>query len=142
LKETLPFKCAGDLANAFKAVNALHAAGVPILAGTDAPAPGSWNGASLHGELELLVRAGLAPAEALAAATSVPARIFHLEDRGRVAAGYRADLVLVRGDPTLDVTATRDIVAVWKAGVALRRALPPPKPRRSARNPGPFESLP
>jgi imidazolonepropionase-like amidohydrolase len=128
LKETLPFKCAGDLANAFKAVNALHAAGVPILAGTDAPAPGSWNGASLHGELELLVRAGLAPAEALAAATSVPARIFRLKDRGRVAAGYRADLVLVRGDPTLDVTATRDIVAVWKAGVALRRALPPPKP--------------
>jgi len=85
--------------------------------------PGSWNGASLHGELALLVRAGLTPTEALAAATSVPARAFGLADRGRIAPGLRADLLLVRGDPTRDVTATRDIVGVWKAGVRIGRAL-------------------
>jgi imidazolonepropionase-like amidohydrolase len=116
-----PFRCDGQLANAFAAVRELHAAGVPLLAGTDAPAPGSWNGASLHGELALLVQAGLSPSEALAAATSVPAAAFRLQDRGRIAPGRRADLLLVRGDPTRDVTATRDIVAVWKAGARLTR---------------------
>ena len=120
MKKPISFRCAGELANAFAAVRRLRDAGVPILAGTDAPAPGSSNGASLHGELELLVRAGLSPSEALAAATSVPARTFHLEDRGRIAPGLRADLLLVHGDPTSDITATRDIVAVWKSGQGVR----------------------
>ena len=95
---------------------------MPILAGTDAPNPGTAHGASLHRELELLVHAGLAPTEALAAATSVPASAFHLADRGRVARGLRADLVLVNGDPTRDITATRDIVGVWKGGAPVDRA--------------------
>ena len=61
-------------------------AGVPLLAGTDA-VPIAGHGVTLHWELELLVEAGLAPAEALAAATSVPARCFGLVDRGRIAHG-------------------------------------------------------
>lgn len=117
LKEHMPFVCTGKLENAFAAAKRLHDAGVPVLAGTDAPAPGSWNGASIHGELELLVRAGFTPSDALAAATSVPASVFHLNDRGRIAPSLRADLLLVRGDPAKDITATRDIVAVWKLGV-------------------------
>jgi imidazolonepropionase-like amidohydrolase len=117
LKEPMSFVCTGKLENAFAAAKQLHAAGVPILAGTDAPAPGSWNGVSIHGELELLVRAGFTPSDALAAATSVPASVFHLNDRGRIAPSLRADLLLVRGDPAKDITATRDIVAVWKLGV-------------------------
>jgi imidazolonepropionase-like amidohydrolase len=121
MKEPIPFRCTGELANAFAAAKRLRGAGVPILAGTDAPAPGSWNGASLHGELELLVRAGLSPSDALAAATSVPASTFHLSDRGRIAPGLRADLLLVHGDPTRDITVTREIVAVWKAGVRVER---------------------
>jgi len=116
-------KCDGNASTALAAAKALHAAGVPLLAGTDSAVPGSWNGASLHGELALLVRAGLTPTEALAAATSVPARAFGLADRGRIAPGLRGDLLLVRGDPTRDVTATRDIVGVWKAGVRIGRAL-------------------
>jgi imidazolonepropionase-like amidohydrolase len=102
-------------------VQALHHAGVPILAGSDAPNPGTAHGAALHRELELLVEAGLAPVEALAAATSVPAREFRLADRGRIAVGMRADLLLVDGDPTQDVTATRAIAGVWKGGVRFDR---------------------
>ncbi|MEJ7812840.1 MAG: CIA30 family protein [Gemmatimonadaceae bacterium] len=102
-------------------VRQLDAVGVPILAGTDASNPGTSHGAALHGELELLVKAGLTPVKALAAATSVPARAFRLADRGRIAAGARADLVLVNGDPTRDITATRDIAAVWKGGARVDR---------------------
>jgi hypothetical protein len=52
----------------------------------------------------------------------VPARTFGLTDRGRIATGMRADLVLVSGDPTVDITATRNIAGVWKQGVAFDRA--------------------
>jgi imidazolonepropionase-like amidohydrolase len=108
----------GAFANAQETVRQLKAHHVPILAGTDAPNPGTAHGASVHGELALLVGAGLTPVEALAAATSVPAHAFHLDDRGQIAPGKRADLLLVKGDPTTDITATRSIVSVWKLGVA------------------------
>jgi imidazolonepropionase-like amidohydrolase len=94
---------------------------VPILAGTDAPTPTQTFGASLHGELATLVAAGLSPTDALMSATSAPAAAFALGDRGRIRAGFRADLVLVDGDPTNDITATRRIRGIWKAGVAVPR---------------------
>jgi imidazolonepropionase-like amidohydrolase len=110
-----------NLAHALGAVKLLHEARVPILAGTDAPNPGTAHGVSMHRELELLVRAGLTPEAALQAATATPARVFGLADRGRIAPGQRADLVLVSGDPTRDITATRDIVAIWKRGARAER---------------------
>ena len=103
------------------AVPRLAAAHVRILAGTDAGNPGTAPGVSLHGELEYLVKAGLTPVQALASATSVPASTFHLTDRGRIAPGLRGDVVLLRGDPTVDIAATRDIVQVWKAGIPVDR---------------------
>lgn len=109
------------IGRAFAAVRAMRAAKVPILAGTDAANAGTAHGASLHGELSLLVEAGLTPTEALAAATSVPARVFSLPGRGRIEKGARADLVLVAGDPTTDVKATRAIVAVFKLGARIAR---------------------
>ena len=107
-----------------ESVTALHAAGMPILAGTDANAvpfgPSSPPfGESLHQELELLVDAGLSPAEALDAATAVTADHFGLADRGRVAPGLRADLVLLDADPTADIAATRGIRGVWIAGARI-----------------------
>ena len=72
-----------------------------------------------------LTQAGLAPTEALAAATSVPAQAFKLPVRGRIAKGYKADLLLVEGDPAADIGATRRIIEVWKDGApvsALRDA--------------------
>lgn len=95
--------------------------GVPILAGTDAPGTGTWFGVSIHRELELLVQGGMSPLQALQAATSVPASVFHLTDRGQIAKGKRADLLLVRGDPSRDIKDTRSIVAVWKLGVPVNR---------------------
>ena len=69
----------------------------------------------------LLVAAGLTPLEALASSTSQTAAAFGLTDRGRIAPGLRADLVLVDGDPTLDITATRKIAGVWKQGKRIDR---------------------
>ncbi len=111
-----------SVAVADAAIKQLLAAGVPILAGTDAPNPGTAHGISLHRELELLVHAGLTNTQALAAATGTPARVFGLKDRGRIAAGMRADLLLVSGDPTVDITATRAIEGIWKGGVRFDRA--------------------
>jgi hypothetical protein len=113
-----------------QAMQELLSAHVPILAGTDTSdiTKGFMGvdtyGATLHGELKLLVDEGLTPVQALAAATSVPARTFHLTDRGLIRPGMRADMVLVEGDPTQDILATRNIVAVWKKGVKVQRELP------------------
>jgi hypothetical protein len=112
-----PATCAGRN----EAIRQLAARGVSILAGADAPSPGLTHGASLHGELALLVRAGLTPVQALTAATSVPARVFGLADRGRISPGLRADLVLVDGDPTTDILASRRIVRLWKRGIPVER---------------------
>ncbi|MDJ1131498.1 amidohydrolase family protein [Streptomyces iconiensis] len=104
------------LAHALYVAGALHRAGVPLLAGTDATPFTPQHGEGLHRELELLVLAGLTPAEALTAATSLPARHFALDDRGRIAPGLRADLLLVEGDPTRHIHATRALVGVWRRG--------------------------
>jgi imidazolonepropionase-like amidohydrolase len=95
---------------------ALVKAGVPVLAGTDAGNPGTQYGISMHRELKALVEAGLTPVQALAAATSEPARVFKLGRRGRIEKGYKADLLLVDGNPAADILATRRIVEVWKDG--------------------------
>jgi imidazolonepropionase-like amidohydrolase len=102
-------------------VGRLVDAGVTILAGTDAPNPGTVFGAGLHRELELLGRCGMTPAQALNAATAAPARVFNLTDRGHTAPGQRADLMLVSGDPLTDITATRAIERIWRAGVPCDR---------------------
>ncbi len=120
-----------DFAGALRSTRALHEAGIPILAGTDAAvgiptqdSPAWWvagHGIALHHELALLVQAGLTPSQVLAAATSLPARCFGLADRGRIVSGLRADLLLVGGDPTREITATREIIGIWRSGVQLDR---------------------
>jgi imidazolonepropionase-like amidohydrolase len=77
---------------------------VTLLAGSDAAAGNPIAmGISLHRELELRGQAGLRPVEVLSAATMNTARAFRMSGRGRIAAGLRADLLLVRGDPTSDI---------------------------------------
>ncbi|MFB7085213.1 amidohydrolase family protein [Streptomyces sp. NPDC056296] len=109
-----------------ESVAALHRAGVPVLAGTDANAatgvPASPPfGKSLHHELELLVDARLSTVEAMRAATEMTAQHFGLNDRGVIAPGKRADLLLVSGDPVSDIRATQNIERVWCAGVEYER---------------------
>jgi imidazolonepropionase-like amidohydrolase len=104
-----------------QAIRQLVAANVPVLAGTDAPAPGLTYGASLHRELEHLVNAGLTPTAALVAATSATAKAFGMRDRGRIRTGMRADLLLVDGDPSKEIRDTRNVVAIWKRGVRVQR---------------------
>jgi imidazolonepropionase-like amidohydrolase len=103
-------------------VGELHRAGVGLLAGTDTPNPYVLPGFSLHDELGLLVRAGLSPADALRAATLNPARFLGADDFGEVAAGHRADLVLLEANPLENIANTRYVHAVVFAGTVHRRA--------------------
>ncbi|MFC7705396.1 amidohydrolase family protein [Plastorhodobacter daqingensis] len=114
----------GRLEVMYASIRALREAGIDILAGTDVSEPlpgfgGLAHGASLHDELRHLVAAGLSPSEALQAATATPARRFSLADRGRIAPGLRADLVLMRGDPLSNIGDTLSVEAVWRRGARL-----------------------
>ena len=92
--------------------------GVPILAGTDGLiGDGRRALPNIHGEMAALVRAGLSPAQALAAATVTPARIMGREaTHGAVAPGHVADLVLLTADPLVAIEATREIRWVVRKG--------------------------
>jgi imidazolonepropionase-like amidohydrolase len=114
-----------DYHNAERTIQALIEAGATIIAGTDANSdPKTFcileHGKSLHEELRLMVNAGMKPIQALKSATSLPAKLLGLDDRGVIEIGKRADLVLVDGDPTVDIKATRAIKGVWIAGVQVR----------------------
>ena len=99
-------------------VRLMRDAGVSILAGSDLEP----HGGSLHQELELLVEAGLSPAEAIGAATSEATAFLGLTDElGTVEAGKRADLVLLDSNPLADIANTRRIAAVIVGGVFLNR---------------------
>jgi imidazolonepropionase-like amidohydrolase len=71
----------------------------------------------MHHELYLLVHeVGMTPAEALRSATSLVAKCFKFEDRGRLAEGLNADMLLVSGNPLEDINATLNIRGVWRDG--------------------------
>ncbi|EXJ78057.1 hypothetical protein A1O3_09218 [Capronia epimyces CBS 606.96] len=114
---------AAQLDYAFQTVAKLKQEGIDVVAGTDAVAglKGTAIGPSLWMELELYVeKCGMSVPEALNAATALPAKRFGFNDRGVVAEGKRADLVLVKGDVTARLQALWEdegIVVVWKEGV-------------------------
>jgi imidazolonepropionase-like amidohydrolase len=100
-----------------KMVRAMHAAGVPLLAGTDCTNPHTYPGFSLPVELELLVGCGLTPAEALRTATVNPAKFFGEEkSAGTVEVGKRADLVLLDANPLEKVGNVRTVAGVVANG--------------------------
>jgi hypothetical protein len=100
----------------------LHLTHPLYLAGSGASGLGTMPGISMHTELELLVRLGLAPREALAAATSNYSEHFGWHELGLVEAGRRADLLILEADPTVDISNTRKIHSVVLEGVVLDRA--------------------
>ena len=100
------------------AVGALHAAGVPLATGTDF----LWIPGTLHLEMEDLVASGLTPLEAIAAATGVSARVIGAEGEiGTVTVGAHADLILLDGDPLVDIRNTRRIWRVIQGGHVVDR---------------------
>lgn len=109
--------------NAERAVRLLKDCGVMLLAGTDANpgsfAPGVGYGDTLHHELELMVRAGLTPVEALTAATGSNARAFGLQ-AGRIAPGCAATMLLVNGRPDRQIEDSRKLSKVWVRGEEVR----------------------
>src|SRR5436309_3091373 len=93
-------------------LKAIHDAGVTIIPGTDALA-----GYTLHHELELYVRAGIDPGEVLRIATWTPALVMGVnKDRGVIAPGKLADMILVDGDPTKNIRDINNITTVIKDG--------------------------
>ncbi|MBP7370771.1 MAG: amidohydrolase family protein, partial [Arenimonas sp.] len=96
-------------------VGQMYRAGVPLVAGTDALA-----GFTVHSELELYVQAGLTPAQALQVATLNGAKYSRLENsRGQIKTGFVADLVLVDGDPTVNIGDLRKVALVFTQGGVL-----------------------
>lgn len=96
-------------------VGMMYKAGIPVVAGTDELA-----GFTLQGELELLVKAGLTPAEALQVATLNGARYSNLEQhKGQIKVGFDADLLLVDGDPTQNISDIRKLALVITQGKAI-----------------------
>lgn len=100
----------------------LHAAGVPVALGTDMWA---FPGLGVSIEMDLYVKAGLSPLEAIRAATQTAARSLGLEkERGTLEPGKRADLLLLDADPVKDVKNVRAIAAIYKAGQRVGPAQP------------------
>jgi len=92
----------------------LHAAGVPVALGTDMWA---FPGLGVSIELDLYVRSGIAPLEALRSATQTAARSLGIEkERGTLEAGKRADFLILDEDPLLDIRNVRSIKDVYKKG--------------------------
>jgi imidazolonepropionase-like amidohydrolase len=100
-----------------QAAGRAHALGVPLALGTDAGNPVIFHGLGVHRELQLLVRAGLTPMQALSAATSVAAtKVGAQAQLGTAEPGKEADLVLLDGDPLEDIANSRRISLVVKRG--------------------------
>ena len=101
-------------------VRKLFAAGIPVAVGTDAGMPSTFHGASTLHEMELLVKSGLSPMQALMAGTSVAAKaVGALNERGTIAAGKLADLVLVDGKPDEQISDLRKTRRVFLGGYEL-----------------------
>ena len=101
------------LTRSLEIIKALHDAGLPIVAGTDKGVPG----VSVAREMELYVQAGLTPIDAIRAASAIPARVMGLDrDSGTIAAGLRADLIVVDGNPLANISDIRKVTHVCANG--------------------------
>ena len=113
--------CPDNFSFVVDSVRRMHDAGVKILVGTDANHTNAIcylnHGESLHRELELLSKAGLSNVDILRGTTVDAAKELGLLDRGSIVPGKRADLVLVDGDPTKDISVCRNIQRVWVKGI-------------------------
>jgi imidazolonepropionase-like amidohydrolase len=125
-----PYLAKNKAANAMAMQNVkiLQDAGVRVGFGTDSGAfttriPG-W---AEHRELELLVKSGLTPMQAIVAATRTNAALLHVNDRGTLQRGKRADLIVLAANPLDDIRNTRQMVSIWHAGREVQPRVPAAK---------------
>jgi hypothetical protein len=124
-------------------VKALYDAGVPIALGTDAGMTGTPHGVSTLREFELLVKAGLTPTQALVAGTQTSAKILGLDkDRGTIAVGKRADIVLIDGTPWSNIADVHKIAQVLVDGRLVVGAGAPALPAANAADRLPSVTVP
>jgi imidazolonepropionase-like amidohydrolase len=103
-------------------LKAMKDAGVKIAFGTDSGPPARFQGYFEHMELEMMVKAGLTPMEAIVSATGGAAACMkNRSGLGTLKAGAPADFVVYRDDPTRDIRATRSLESVWVAGSQVSR---------------------
>ncbi len=111
----------------------MHDKGIKLVVGTDAGNPAVFFGPSVHREMELLVEAGISPAEVLRAATINAAEILGQQERlGTIYKGKLADILVIEGNPLEDIRNTQNIFMVIKNGhildrEALARSINPPE---------------
>lgn len=122
------FETMGDKKNDFLSkaqllseVKKLYDAGIPILAGTDPPNAGINYGTDLYAEMQLLVEAGIPIIDAIKGATSLTADAFGMESSGYLRKGYKADMILIEGNPFEDIEAISQVETVWKLGQVVNR---------------------
>lgn len=116
-------KAKADVATNQRNLKILHDAGIPIGFGTDSGAtPLRIAGIAEHRELALMVEAGFTPMQAITTATRDAAKLLQLEDRGVLAPGRWADLIVLDGDPSADIANTTRIRAVWHRGKPIETA--------------------
>ena len=104
-------------------VTTLNEKGVPLLEEMDATPLAQGlvvYGSSFHTDMRLLHEAGMSKEDILRGATSLTVKHPHLTDRGRIAPGMRADLLLLDGDPLEDISNSDEIVEIWTAGKAVK----------------------
>jgi imidazolonepropionase-like amidohydrolase len=110
-----------QLAQGSRNLKMLADAGIPIAMGSDSGSipdrnAGRWVGFNEHLELEMMVKAGLTPMQALTAATGTAARVMKMDGVGLLQAGKWADLLVLNADPLVDIRNTRQIDSVWIGG--------------------------
>lgn len=109
-----------DMPDTYQEVYRLYKKGITILAGTDPPNVGINYGTDIYKEINSFVKAGLPLSDALRTATSAPANAFHLTDRGMIAKGKRADLLLVNDNFLNGTLEINSIIGIWKSGVRIK----------------------
>jgi len=111
--DVTPQQAQERLTRSLEIIKALHDAELPIVAGTDKGVPG----VSVAREIELYVQAGFTSVDAIRAATAVPARVMGLDkDSGTIATGFRADLIVVDGNPLTRISDIRNVTHVCANG--------------------------
>jgi cytosine/adenosine deaminase-related metal-dependent hydrolase len=110
-----------DLKSMKEEIGRVHKAGIPILAGTDAPSFNINFGTDLHTELRYLSECGISDLEVLKSATSNISKAFKLGSKGFIKEGCSADLLLIDGDPTEDISTIGSMTGVWKKGIKIEQ---------------------